>query len=348
MSFAASADDPNLGDALAVRLVGADEVNFDNVQLVYGEGSALALVAETQTDSWDRSLPEGCPGAAAIDEQIVGTGPTGLNDKCYDGLRNFNQVRPAVFDGGYAFGTEGELPPGKYVVEVVPPAGYELVKEEDINVGFGDSYFADSAGVTFGPNGAIPALPDYATVEDALIKPGLAQPRCVGELREVPADLSLFPVGEPAPFAGALRPLCDRKEVLLSDQGQAAADFFLFTSTPIAGHFTGMILDDTAQEFNPLSPAFGEKWAPPFVPVSVRDHLGKEISRVYSDQWGRMNGLVPSTFTANMPSPSGYAPAMPMTCSPSPSAFFALAEPSRSATRVSQPGTSSIRSPTRQ
>ena len=25
------------------------------------------------------------------------------NGKCYDGLRNFNQVRPGVFDGGYAF-----------------------------------------------------------------------------------------------------------------------------------------------------------------------------------------------------------------------------------------------------
>ena len=102
--------------------------------------------------------------------------------------------------------------------------------------------------------------------------------------------------------------------MLLSDQGQAAADFFLFTSTPISGHFVGMILDDTAQEYNPLSPQFGEKWAPPFVPVSIRDHLGNEISRVYSDQWGRMNGLLPSTFTANMPSPSGFSPAMPMTC----------------------------------
>ena len=75
-----------------------------------------------------------------------------------------------------------------------------------------------------------------------------------------------------------------------------------------------MILDDTAQEFNPASPQFGEKWAPPFVPVSIRDAMDKEISRVYSDQWGRMNGLVPSTFTANMPSPSGYSPAMHMTC----------------------------------
>ena len=268
--------------------------------------TALALVQETETDSWDDSLPTGCPGAHPSDAVITG----GPDDKCYDGLRNFNQVRPAVFDGGYAF---MDIPPGKYVVEVVPPPGYDLLKEEDNNVGFGDTYYVDPAGATF-PGGAVAALPDYAMVEAAMVRPGLAQPRCVGERREVPADLTLFPVGESAPFAGAKRPLCDRKEVLLSDQGQAAADFFLFTSTPVAGHFVGMILDDTAQEFNPLSPQFGEKWAPPFVPVSIHDHTGREISRVYSDQWGRMNGLLPSTFTANMPSPSGYAPAMLMTC----------------------------------
>ena len=29
----------------------------------------------------------------------------GVTADCYDGLRNFNQVRPAVFDGGYAFGS---------------------------------------------------------------------------------------------------------------------------------------------------------------------------------------------------------------------------------------------------
>ena len=319
VQFTAAVDNPNLGLPLMIRLVGDVDgtgniqVLFDDVHLTWSD-NGLALVAETQTDSWDASLPDGCPGAADIDLQIVGPGANGVsNNKCYDGLRNFNQVRPAVFDGGYAFGAEGELPPGKYVVEVVVPPGYELVKEEDINVGFGDTYVMDPAGVTF-PGGAVATLPDYAMVEDALIEPGLAQPRCVGELREVPAELSLFPVGEPAPFAGATRPLCNRKEVLLSDQGQAAADFFLFTSTPVSARFAGMILDDTAQEFNPLSPQFGEKWAPPFVPVAVLDHLGNEISRVYSDQWGRMNGLVPSTFTANMPSPSGFAPAMLMTC----------------------------------
>ncbi len=275
--------------------------------------SSLALVQETVTDSWDDSLPTGCPGAAAIDEQIVGldvdqTG--GITTKCYDGLRNFNQARPAVFDGGYAF---NDIPAGEYVVEVVVPPGYELMKEEDVNVSFGDGYASET--VIVGPV-VIPTPPDAAMVAAAMgPEPGLAQPPCAGEDHLVPPTMSLFPKrNEEAPFAGATRPLCDRKHVVLSDQGQAAADFTLLTDAPIAAHFTGMILDDVAQEFNPLSPQFGEKWAPPFVPVSIRDYNGEEISRVYSDQWGRMNGLMPSTFTAYIPSPSGFSPAMHMTC----------------------------------
>ena len=277
--------------------------------------TGLALVAETLTDSWDDSLPTGCPGADANDHRIVGYDEdqtSGITTKCYDGLRNFNQARPAVFDGGYAF---NDIPAGEYVVEVVVPPGYELMKEEDINVTSGDGYASVFVPAPVGP--AVPLiLPDYAMVAEAMAaEPGLAQPPCVGELREVPDTLSLFPKrNEEAPFRRALRPLCDRKYVVLSDQGQAAADFTLMTDAPIAAHFTGMVLDDVAQEFNPLSPQFGEKWAPPFVPVSIRDYNGEEISRVYSDQWGRINGLMPSTFTAYIPSPSGFSPAMHMTC----------------------------------
>jgi len=277
--------------------------------------TGLALVAETLTDSWDDSLPTGCPGADENDHLIVGYDvdqASGITTKCYDGLRNFNQARPAVFDGGYAF---NDIPAGEYVVEVVVPPGYELMKEEDINVTSGDGYASVFVPAPVGP--VVPLiLPDAAMVAEAMApEPGLAQPPCVGELREVPDTLSLFPKrNEEAPFRQALRPLCDRKKVILSDQGQAAADFTLMTDAPIAAHYAGMVLDDVAQEFNPLSPQFGEKWAPPFVPVSIRDYNGEEISRVYSDQWGRINGLMPSTFTAYIPSPSGFSPAMHMTC----------------------------------
>jgi len=270
-------------------------------------GTTLALVDETTTDSWDDSVPDLCPGADPIDATFLNNDIT----RCYDGLRNFNQARPAVFDGGYAF---NDIPPGKYVVEVVPPEGYTLVKEEDVNVSFGNGFAAPYMPI---PGGAvIPALPDVAMVGDVVdAAPGLAQPACVGELREVPTVLSLFPdAREEAPYAESMRRLCDRKAVLLEDQGQAAADFYLFTQAPAAAHVVGMVLDDLAQEFDPASPQFGEKWAPPYVPVAVFDHTGREISRTYSDQWGRYNMLMPSTFSANEPAPSGMSPAMLMTC----------------------------------
>jgi large repetitive protein len=105
-------------------------------------------------------------------------------------------------------------------------------------------------------------------------------------------------------------PLCDRKQVILSDAQNAAADFFVFTEVPKAGRFVGFILNDLANEFDPDSPSFGEKFAPPWLPVSIRDFKGQVISRVYSDEFGNYNALVPSTFTANLPIPSGYSPNM--------------------------------------
>src|SRR5207248_1266513 len=50
------------------------------------------------------------------------------------------------------------------------------------------------------------------------------------------------------------------------------------------------------------------------VPDYIKDWSGKEISRVYSDQWGNYNGLTYSTWEVNPPNPTGYAPTMMVTC----------------------------------
>ncbi|HSV28770.1 MAG TPA: hypothetical protein VLL76_04400, partial [Candidatus Omnitrophota bacterium] len=231
----------------------------------------------TRTDSWDDSVPTGCKGAPFV--------LRGKATDCYDGLRNYNQVRPAVFDGGYAFNGIGT---GTYIVEATVPPGYSLVKEEDRNVDFGDEYK--------------PA-------------PNVLPPVCVGTMRDVPPTLSSPRAdGEAAPFAGQRRPLCDRKQVALSDGVNAAADFFLFTQVPIAGLAVGFVLDDLANEFDPTSPQFGEKYGPPWIPVSVKDWSGREIARTYTDEWGKYNFLVPSTYTANLPMPTGMSPNMLILC----------------------------------
>ena len=264
-----------------------DDPNGDVVDAVFNPGDAIQI---TTSDSWDDNLPADCPGDP--------TDPFYNEGKCYDGLRNYNQVRPGVFDGGYAFDTyfpggvasggaevEG-LPAGTYIVEAVPPPGYELVKEEDKNVDFGDEY--------------VPS-------------PLLLPPICVGDPHTVPAELSLFP-GVQAPFAGEERPLCNEKQVVLTEGFNAAADFFMFTEVPKAGRIVGFVLDDFANEFDPNSPSFGEKFAPPWLPVSIRDYTGQEISRVYTDEFGAYNALVPSTYTMNLNIPSGVSPNMLTVC----------------------------------
>ena len=283
-------------------------------------------------------------------------------------MHNWNQLQPARYDGMYAFpsvtATDANgkptqsactickantavaptdlyygtpmLPAGKYVVEVVPPAGYEIVKEEDKNILIGDNFIAPVTQ-EFGALGNIFILPDQAEVAGAYnannaqnptdslgavpnngIVPGFVpEPTwpCVGESRIVPDFISLFPQSsQVAPFAGATRNLCDRKEVTLGDQMGAIAKFYLYTSTHIASKFTGVITDDFTSEFDPFSPEFGEKFAPPDLPVSVRDWTGAEINRVYADQWGTYDGLNYSTWEVNPPNPTGYSPTMMVMC----------------------------------
>jgi hypothetical protein len=229
------------------------------------------------------------------------------------------------------------LPAGKYVVEVIVPPGMELVKEEDKNILLGDIYIAPVT-TQFAGFGNVFIMPDQATVGDQNNKnnPGGlnttanlgAVPRhegdtgsvetfwpCVGAMRQVPDWNSLFPgAGQNSPFAGAIRPLCDRKEVTLEDQHSALAKFYIFSSVPIAGHFAGTITNDFASEFDPFSPQFGEKFGPPNLPVGLRDFAGKEMGRVYSDQWGIYNGLNYSSYAVNPPAPTGYIPQMMIAC----------------------------------
>src|SRR5437660_1779249 len=229
------------------------------------------------------------------------------------------------------------LPPGKYVVEMIVPPGYELVKEEDKNILIGDNYIAPVTQ-QFAGLGNIFILPDQAEVSAYYNANNAQNPTkafgrttlpngegdtgsveifwpCVGASRVVPDYISLFPQSaEVAPFAGATRNLCDRKEVTLTEQAAALAKFWVFSSTHVAAHFTGVITDDFTSEFDPFSPQFGEKFSPPDLPISLKDWSGTEISRVYTDHWGSYNGLTYSTWEVNPPNPTGYAPTMMVTC----------------------------------
>ncbi len=259
-----------------------------------------------KTDTWDDSIPTDCPTRSLTEPPFtIPYGPAaGTPLDCWDGFRNWNQLRPGVFDGGYAFGRvagQPELPmiigaqgKGTYVVEAVAPPGYLHQGNGDKNVTFGDELASRPA-----------ALPH----------------ECVGIDLDVPQYLTLFEgIQEPNPNYGSAQypnnkwRKCDMKAVPLLPGMNAAPNFFMFTEAPVAAHGMGLLTDDLNNTFDPLSPNWGEKYAPPYVAISIQDWQGRELQRVYSDQYGRYNFLVPSTFTINPPYPSGVMPNMIQAC----------------------------------
>ena len=301
---------------------------------VFDYGDALAV---TWTDSWDDSLPTGCQGDNLLDFDGDNAITPEENSRCIDGLRNFNQIRPGVFDGGYAFNnydtamlqaaiqtklaafyanrialvgttTAGirVLPdewilPSDYIVEAATPAGLKLMREHHKNVDYGDSYIPSAQAIAASCVGDMQLVPEFLAMAT---KDGSGN------------DAALIPGVEAilAPYSLTDRPLCDRKKLSLSSAQNAPVDFFLMSDVPLMANVSGVILNDLGNEFDPNSPAFGEKFAPPQVPVAFYDWNGNLVSRVYGDTFGRYNAVVPSTYTANLPMPSGMSPNMLVSC----------------------------------
>lgn len=284
------------------------------------------------SDSFDKGQPENCVDPQPYTDRTGHSFATAAgHSKCYDGMRIWNQVRDGVFDGGFGFvdfcpggvtvqrdangeylgttcvgGDPVNLPPGRYMTEGVAPYGYEHQKEEDKNVDFGDLL---SPGTLANPAECLGSRSEGITYNDA------GDPVAIP--LAVPPGLEAFAgVDIPDRFRdGATpRPYCNKKLVIVAPGMNPYADFHMFAKAPIAGHIVGMILDDLANEFDPYAPSFGEKYAPPFMPISIRDYAGNEINRVYSDRYGTYNAMVPSTFAYNVPMPSGVAPNMVNVC----------------------------------
>jgi len=272
-----------------------------NYNFTFDSGDAVAI---TTTDSWDDSFPEDCPGENGTQANFPVPGGGGATaGSCFEGLRTYNQVRDGIFDGGFAFGAIvpggvssgapelSPIPAGTYIVESVPPGLMHTVAEEDKNVDFGDLWTPSTQ---------------------------LLPPPCVGDLHTVPQYLNLFTQGwaVESPRAGEQTPLCDRKQVELKPGGfNAGVEFFVTTDVPLPGRAVGIAMDDLANEFDSTSPNFAEKYAPPNVPIAFYDWKQQEpFSRVYSDEFGAYNSLIPATYNINLPSPSGVSPFMSTVC----------------------------------
>ncbi|MSN25282.1 MAG: hypothetical protein GJV46_05360 [Geobacter sp.] len=280
---------------------------------------AAKPVATTVSDSWNRWV-YGDPTPQPDTRRNKGIHPnTGLLTGCLDTMQDaglslnpagipldkyidcaetisvWNQTKPAVYDGGYIFTDIVDpndstktipIPSGQYVVEVIPPLGYEIRKEEDQNYTVsGESY--------------IPSRP----------QPAIDPPVCVGPDHIVPQFLT-FDGTTPAPFAGTTRPLCNKKLITLDNGQNAAADFRIFTQVSLAARLMGLVTDDLGLEFRAGNPRLGDKPGVSFMPISIQDFNGHELVRTYTDEWGIFETLVPSTFTTNIPNPTGVSPHM--------------------------------------
>ena len=300
-------EDIDLDDLDHSKYLDRDEVNPTKTAgyHAFNPGDAVNIV---HSDSFDDDVlanaVDGIHGfpAGTVQENA----PTVMGRKIVgsDNLATWNQVRTGVFDGGYLFGgyypggmakypptADGDRPgavtylhPGNYVVQVQPPPGYLIQTEEARNVFFGDAY-----------------------VPSALLLP----PECIGDFHWVPAFQNLFPdQAIPADYANQWRPLADRKLLSVKDGINAGADFHLYTEVPKAARLVGFTLNDLSAEFDPSNPSYNEKEAPGIIPVSIRDWLGHEVGRCYADEYGSYNALLPSTYNAAVPDPSGFAPQM--------------------------------------
>jgi FtsP/CotA-like multicopper oxidase with cupredoxin domain len=260
---------------------------------VFDAGDAINIYT---ADSFDDNQPIDCvlPSPFVVHGNAV--------HKCSENLRVWSQMQPELFDGGAAFvsyfpggidagNPEELLPAGTYIEEVVPPPGYELVKPEDRNVELGDE---------FKPT------------------PQLLPAKCVGDPWLVPTVLSKDGVTPTGDLGGETVRRCDRKQVTLLPRQNALADFFLFTQVPKAGRIVGQLQNVNAPEMNQDSPNYGGFAGIPFVPVSIRDYLGNEIQRVYADEFGYWNALVPSTHNVHIPAPSGVSPGVVVACANQP------------------------------
>jgi hypothetical protein len=307
------------------------EIMKDHLAAVYKGGAG--------TDSWyDDTLPTDCIPRGSVGRTPGEVQPSNIFSDCIELPALLNQIRPGVFDGGYAFdadcfdpaglaatdpdgdadsdGTpnrfdpdlllnydEGActaIPAGRWVVEVVPLDGYQVVREEDVNVFSGD---------VFEPVIPPPACVGPLHVVDVLgVGPDGPDGTYNPDFAATPEVLS--PYGYGSPYEGQMKPLCNERLIDLANGQNANSDFFVFTDVPQPGRIVGVLLDDLVLELDPSSPMYAEKRGIPNAPIGIRDYTGKLITTVYSDENGYWEVLLPSTGTYNCALPAGPCPGM--------------------------------------
>jgi hypothetical protein len=202
--------------------------------------------------------------------------------------------------------TEGDV----YGAAAVHPgeALYKVTREEDINIGNGDSFVPQ-----------VPPPPCAGPLHTVDVADGTDNyPEVIGQgydVNGVPVGVTV-PASTPtvnptfvdiggSPYEGQQKPLCDMKLVHLGDRKSIAPGFNLFTDVPLPGRFWGLLVDDLNFSSNPKSLLYGEKMGIPFAPVGIYDYTNRLIYTTESDYNGLYDVLLPSTNRISCPTPSG-------------------------------------------
>jgi IPT/TIG domain-containing protein len=320
----------------APKLDAAGDPLYDPVT---GEVQKDHLANTYVTDSYYDARPADCTPIGSIGRTPEQVQPyPAIWDNCIELPALFNQTRPGVFDGGYAFeddcsttlaepngdadgdGTPNRFDPdllsgacepvaaGKWVVDVELPAGYKVVKEEDINVFGGDQFVpAVPPPPCAGPLHTVNVVDDAADAHFDAASPWSTQGVYNPDFLATTGPLS--PDGG-SPYEGERMPLCNERLITLQEGFNANSDFFVFTDVPAPGRMRGLLLDDLNVEFDPSSPMYAEKRGIPNSPIGILDFTGKEVTRTMSDENGYWEVVLPSTGTYNCPLPAGPCPAV--------------------------------------
>ena len=188
---------------------------------------------------------------------------------------------------------------------------YRIVREEDVNVDLGNQF-----------------------------APQIPPPPCNGDDHLID-KASLTPRSNFFPVAGAHAPLCDKHLVVLNNQQNANADFFMMTNfrtdpngenptdtrtgdVEEPGRVVGQVFNDIYFERNQMSNWYGEPRPIANIPVGIyaRVDTVPNVNQPFTrDNWrliktvntsadGAYEALLPSTETLNCPIPQGPCPGM--------------------------------------
>ncbi len=297
------------------------EPGIPGVRVQLWDVTRTKLLNEVTTDSWDDSLPTGCQGpvftfrarprtastACATSTRCGPASSTAATPSCRRSSRS--QTTPTawltpVADRGAAV-PGGPTPAGKYIVKMIVPTGYKVVGEEDKNVDFGHEFIPQQfllTGYSLGDGG--PSRSGERTSRrghsagGAVLRRQPARgaggadpvPRRSRHLRGPDARGVRREAGDPA-----RRPE-PRRELLPLHRGAGGRPHHRLRARRLG------------QRVRPELAAVRRE-----VRAAVHARGGPRLDRAarsrgpITTRTARYNVLVPSTFTANVPAPSGMS-----------------------------------------